>query len=607
MVIWAMLALLQVQAVLALEAERSPGAPSTQWPTYNNGYKGQRYSSLTQINSKNANALTEVCRVKVADGGSLHTGPVLVDGTMYVTTPLDTLAVDPTNCKARWKSTYQPEEAQVYPGNRGVAVMNGRVFRGTADARLLALDAATGTLIWKNIVGDPTLNEFLIGAPLAWNGLVYTGTSGSDFGIKGRILAYDALTGREVWHFTTIPTGNEVGAETWDLRQTAETGGGGTWSTFALDVISGELFVPVGNPTPSFAPEYRPGANLFTDSMVVLDALTGRLKWWYQLEENDGHDLDLAAAPLLYTNAEGRDVAAAAGKDGYVHVVDRSTHELLFKTAVTTIQNEGVRPSEKEITFCPGGAGGTEWNGPALDPASRTLFVGAVDSCTIIKSNSQKRFVKSEGVMLWGATATQATDVPPTGWVVALDADSGKVKWKYHADAPVIAGVTVTAGSVVLTGDAAGNFLALDSANGHVLYKKDTGGAIAGGVITYAIAARQYVAFTSGNVSRSIFGAVGTPSIVILALSASASRSESLAGGYDLQRGRELYAQNCSACHGPSGEGGSGKSLKSLQSRLTLDATLERLQNPKPPMPKLFPSPLSEQAMRDIVAYIRSL
>src|SRR5207248_144188 len=281
----------------------------------------------------------------------------------------------------------------------------------------------------------------------------------------------------------------------------------------------------------------------------------------------------------------------------------------LFKTPVTTIENEGVRPSEQEIKFCPGGAGGTEWNGPALDPTSRTLFVGAVDSCTLIKSTLQKRFVKSEGVMLWGATATQATDAPPTGWVSALDSDTGKVKWKYHAAAPIVAGVTPTAGGLVLTGDTAGNFLALDSASGRVLYQKDTRGAIAGGVIAYAVGGRQYIAFTSGNISRSIFGAVGTPTIVILALSESSVRAASneLPGGYDVARGRDLYEQNCSACHGPTGEGGTGKSLKSLHSRLTVDATIERLQNPQAPMPKLFPSPLGERAMRDIVAYIRSL
>ena len=421
--------ILATAATAALAALSGPSAQgvgnqaqptSEQWPTYNNGYKGQRFSPLTQITARNVGSLQEVCRLKVADGGSLHTGPVVVDRVMYLTTPLDTFAIDPTDCKVRWKSAYDPEQAQVYPGNRGVAVMNGRVFRGTADGRLLALDANTGQVIWKDVVGDPTLNEFVIGAPLAWNGLVITGTAGADFGIKGRILAYDALSGREVWRFVTIPTGTEVGADTWDARQSAETGGGGTWSSFALDVINGEVFAPVANPAPSFTPEYRPGANLFTNSVVVLDARTGALKWWYQLVANDGHDYDLSAAPMLYTNSEGRDVVAAAGKDGYLHVVDRVTHKRLFKTAVTTIENEGVRPSEKETKFCPGGAGGTEWNGPALDPTSRTLFVGAVDWCTLIKSTRQKRFIKSEGVMLWGATTSQVMDPPPSGWLAAL-------------------------------------------------------------------------------------------------------------------------------------------------------------------------------------------
>lgn len=584
-----------------------PASHADEWPTYNNGYKGQRFSPLTQISPANVGALKEMCRLKVADGGSFHSGPVVVDGTMYVTTPLDTFAIDPTNCKVRWKSSYAPEQDQVYPVNRGVAVMDGRVFRGTADGRLLALDAATGHVIWTDVVGDPTLNEFIDAAPLAWNGLVITGTSGSDFGIKGRIVAYDALSGREVWRFTTIPTGKEVGADTWDARQTAETGGGGTWSTFALDVITGELFVPVGSPAPSFAPEYRPGANLFSDSMVVLDAITGKLEWWYQLEGNDGHDLDLAAAPMLYSNSEGRDIAAAAGKDGYVHLVDRLTHQLIFKTAVTRIENEAVRPSTKETKFCPGGAGGTEWNGPALDLARRMLFVGAVDSCTMIKSTLQKRFVKSAGVMLWGATATQETDVPPTGWVTALDSDSGKIKWKYHAEAPVIGGVTATAGGLVFTGDTAGHFLAFESSSGRVVYQKPTGGAIAGGVITYEIAGRQYIAFTSGNVSRSIFGAVGVPMIVIMALDPSAVTASATAqSGYDIERGRQLYQEICSACHGPTGNGGTGKTLKHLKDRLSFDATLQSIENPKPPMPKLYPSPLGEQAVGEIAAFIRT-
>src|SRR6266478_4784119 len=498
---------------------------SADWPTYNNGYKGQRFSALAQITAENVGSLQEVCRLHVADGGSFQTGPVVVGRAMYLTTPLDTLSIDPASCAVHWKSTYEPEQRQVWPANRGAAVMNGRVYRGTPDGRLLALNAQTGAVIWKDVIGDPMLNEFVSAAPVAWNGLVITGTSGGDLGIRGRIIAYDALSGREVWRFNTIPTGREIGADTWRARSAAETGGGGTWSSFALDVIGAEVFVPVGNPAPSYVPDYRPGKNLFTNSMVVLDARTGALKWWYQLEGNDGHDYDLAAAPLLYTDHDGRDLVAVAGKDGHVHVVDRRTRQLLFKTAVTTIKNAGVMPSGGESEFCPGGLGGIDWNGPALDPTSRTLFVGAVDWCTKISSKRQSRFVKGEGIFLHGGTSVPVMNPAPSGWLSALDADAGKLKWKYHANAPVVAGVTPTAGGIVLTGDMAGNFLILESTTGRVLYKKDTGGALAGGVITYAVDGRQYIAFTSGNVSRSTYGlgATGAPTIIIMALDCGAA------------------------------------------------------------------------------------
>jgi alcohol dehydrogenase (cytochrome c) len=259
--------------------------------------------------------------------------------------------------------------------------------------------------------------------------------------------------------------------------------------------------------------------------VVVLDARTGALKWWYQLDPNDSHDLDLAAAPVLYANGAGRDVVAAAGKDGYVHVVDRLTHRLLFKTATTTIENEGVKPSARTTKFCPGGLGGTSFNGPALDPRQRMLFVASVDWCNWVTHRAQNRFIRTAAAHARPGdeytTIKMATDPSPSGWLVALDSDTGVVKWKYHATAPIVAGVTATAGGIVMTGDTAGNFLVLDSATGRVLYKMKTQGGLAGGVVTYAVGGRQYVAFTSGNISRSSLGApdtVGVPTLMVLAL-----------------------------------------------------------------------------------------
>ena len=170
---------------LPLAAVAANTEPDTNWPGYNNDYVAQRYSTLKQINVKNVGSLKEVCRIKVQEGGSFHTGPIVVDGTMYVTTAHDTVAIDPANCKELWRNTYASYHEDVWPVNRGVAYMNGKLFRGTPDGRLLALDAKTGKLLWKDVVGDPDRGEFLSGSPVAWNGVVYTGTAGSDWGCAG--------------------------------------------------------------------------------------------------------------------------------------------------------------------------------------------------------------------------------------------------------------------------------------------------------------------------------------------------------------------------------------------------------------------------------------
>ena len=395
-------------------------------------------------------------------------------------------------------------------------MLDGRVFRGTGDARLLALDAATGKLLWKDVIGATRLGESATAAPLAAGGTVYMGIGGSELGARGRVMAYDAQTGRELWRFDTVPDGSARRVpDTWKRPKSAKTGGGGVWGAMTLDVTTGELFVPVGNPWPDLDRAYRPGSNLFTDSMVVLDARTGALKWWYQVSPEDWQDLDLAAAPVLYRDAEVRDVLAFGGKDGHVRAIDRDTHQLMFSTPVTTFETARAGPTPEGVRICPGYAGGVEWNGPALDRLNNTLITGAVDACFIVKSGKTKY---SPNEASFGGTV--APDGPVTGWVTALDSETGDVRWRYHAEKPVIAGVTPTAGGVTFTGDLAGNFLVFNSKTGELIHKAATGGALAGGVVTYEAAGRQYVAFASGNVSRTAFGALGLPSVVILSLQA---------------------------------------------------------------------------------------
>lgn len=627
--------------------------PAAGWPMYNKDFLGQRFSSLHQINVGNVAQLREVCRIKLARGGSFHTGPIVVDGVMYVTTARLTIAINPRNCNLLWRSVYVPEEREVWATNRGAALVNGRLIRGTADGRLLSLDAKTGKLLWQTAAGDPKKGEFFSSAPIAWHGLVFTGIAGGDWGIRGRMMAFDLTTGREVWRFNTVPMPHEPGAETWERPETLDHGGGGTWGSYALDIEKEEVFVPVANPAPDFSPALRPGANLYTNSVVVLDARSGKLKWWYQVAPNDGHDYGIGAAPMLYQQADGKQVVAIAPKDGHVYVIDRSTHGLLFKTPVTTIENAGLPPTPEGRRFCPGVYGGSEWNGPAFDAPRRAIVVGSVDWCSIIRSEAPDSH-REKGSLFMGGSYKQLS--PAMGWVSSLDADNGRIRWQYKAEAPIVAGVTPTAGGVVFTGDMAGNFLALDADSGKLLYKFNTGGAIAGGVITYALEGRQYVASTSGNVSRATLGALGAPAIIVMALQGAENASPKMidAAGTDGEvpdlsskgswrarftamwttwmqglrsvmsgatatvtgtqkaealalRGKNLFAANCAGCHGADGSGLAGPSLRNLSTRLSDAKIADVIKHPKPPMPTLYPSLLSGQDVHDIAAYVHTL
>jgi len=372
----------------------------------------------------------------------------------------------------------------------------------------------------------------------------------------------------------------------------------------------------VGNPAPDYSPDWRPGANLYTDSVVVLDALTGKLKWYHQFKANDGLDYDFGAAPALYTSGAGAKLLAAGSKDGHLYGIDRATREVLFKTPVTTIENAGARPTPEGVKVCPGPLGGVEWNGPAIDPRSRTIFVGAVDFCFVIKSASGTPEYKPAG-LYFGTTQTPFGGADAArGWIHAVDGDTGNIVWKYQAEAPVVAGVTPTAGGVVFSGDLSGNLIALHAKTGAELYKLNTGGAVAGGVITYQTKGRQYVATTSGNVSRMTFQTTGEPKVVILttglakdtprivAVREDAPRSSAAAPG---ERGKAVFAQYCSACHGQAGEGGVGPALKGEAAKKNAEQVAAFIKNPKSPMPKLYPAPLSEQDVAEVAAFVDAL
>jgi alcohol dehydrogenase (cytochrome c) len=597
--------------LLAASAQAKDPA-DTDWPVYNHNFDGQRYSPLTEINAGNVTRLTPVCRLKIVDAGAFQSGPLVIKGMIYVTAATTTVALDATNCAEHWRSDYTPTGPVSVPVNRGAAFLDGRLFRGTVDGKLLALDAATGKVIWQQSVTDATKGESLTAAPIAWNGFVFIGTGGGDLGIKGRMMAFSAADGHEVWRFDTIPTGDQTGADSWETKDTALNGGGGTWSSYTLDPKTGELFIPVGNPAPALNPDFRPGKNLFTNSVVALEAKTGKLEWWYQVKSPDGVDHDVGAAPMLYRSGKGTEVVAVAGKDGYAYGIDRRTHKLLFKTAITTIKNEGRDPTPEGFDVCPGLSGGTKWNGPAFDPERNTVFVPATDWCNFLKVAKPEY---SPGKPYWGGSfAFDQTPGSQTGWINALDADTGAIRWRYHTATVTGAAVTPTAGGVVFTGDAKGHFLVLDSKTGALLMEKQMTGPLAGGIVTYTHGGRQYVALTTGNISRSAAAEmVGIPTLVIMALSdgrqavavaTQAAAPEEPLKPADPFHGRQIFEQSCISCHGADGTLIPDHSLKGIKNRMDAARLAEWIKEPKPPMPKLFPIPYGAQAVTDVAAYV---
>ena len=615
-------ALLTLALECALGAAPRAGAGanarvSQGWPGYNGDYESQRYSPLDQITPRNVAGLRSICETQVGEMGALQSGLLVVGRRLYLTTPRSTLALDAVSCEVLWRHVHAPPGYTFNPSNRGPAYADGRLFRGTADGSVIALNANTGEEIWKAGGGAPDRGEMFSAAPLVWKGRVYIGTTGGDWGGQGRVLALDARSGRELWHFDVIPHDGEPGADTWKLAPGAVRGGGSTWSTYTLDPRRGELFVATGNPAPALAPERRKGANLYTDSVLVLDAATGNLKWYSQPIPGDALDYDMAAAPMLYRDARGHDQIAVAGKDGSLYLIDRATHAITAQVPVTTIANHGVVPTVEGVRVCPGVFGGVEWNGPALDARHKVVFVGAVDMCMLYRWHGGDLNNPSAS---FGTIALPSPADSTYGWVTAIDGTSAKTLWRYRAAAPVVAGVTATAGGLVFTGDTHGAFLALDAATGRVLLETQAGGALAGGVVTYAVQGKQYVAYAAGGLVRGTFVKdVIEPKVVIAALAPQGTVvhrvvEPELQSDPPLDRpadparahGAVLYARLCTLCHGARGEGLTAPRLKGVAQRADQRPVGEILRDPKPGMARFYPGVLSDSDVDDLAAFVNS-
>ena len=368
------------EAAAASPAADAPSASATtgDWPSYNRTVTSDRYSQLSEINTKNVGQLKVLCTYDVGEYSAFESGLIMVENALIGTTVYRHLLAQPGDLRAELANA-RGLSAQHLPANRGAAYLDGMLFRGTQDGRVLAYDFKTGKRIWETTIADPKLGEIVSAAPIAWDGLVFVGNAGGDFkGGKGRMYALDAKTGKIVWEFFLVPKAegdivrgpqgkSPLDTATWKNATGIPISGGGTWTSYTLDPKTGRLYVPGGNPAPDFAIGAREGENLYTDSVVVLDAKTGDYRFHFKLVPKDWHDWDVSNPPILIQTRGGKQLMVATPKDGYLYAFDLANNSALYKVPVTRVENVAetflARPG---CSFLPGRGGGCGMERPVV-------------------------------------------------------------------------------------------------------------------------------------------------------------------------------------------------------------------------------------------------
>ncbi len=515
------------KAISVDQAQLSAAAIDSKNFLHSNGsYAQTRFYPAKQINSSNVAKLRPAFTFQTEVLESMETAPIVVDGVMYLTTSYNHVyAIDAATGKEMWHYKHKMGPVTTYccgPNNRGVAIAGDKVFMGTLDSKLVALDAKTGKLIWDTEIADPELGYSETMAPVAVNGRILIGTNGGEYGIRGFVKSFDAATGKLQWTFNTIPeTGHEgvwaandatgkdmhrdIAAEKAQFAKQGgdfyKTLGGGVWMAPAVDTESNTVFFVVGNPSPDLYGTERPGDNLYTDSMVAIDLNTGKYKWHYQYVAHDVWDLD-AVSPVILTEAKGKDgkmvkVAMHAGKTGYVYIHDRNTGELIrYSEGMVPQDGMWTLPTKDGAKMMLGANGGVEWSPMAFNPETRlTYAANLLQPMTYHVEPS-----KYPGGKLWlgGAFKTIPTE-KQTGRLSAVNVDTGKVAWKFDTNEPLIGGVLTTAGNLVFNGEANGYFRAFDAKNGKKLWEYQTGAGVNAPAVSYTVNGKQYVAVAAGG------------------------------------------------------------------------------------------------------------
>jgi alcohol dehydrogenase (cytochrome c) len=519
--------------------ESAAPADDGSWGSYNRTLTSERYSPLDAIDVRTVRDLKVLCTYDTRLRESFETGPLMVDGALIGTTAQDIFSLNPNNCRENWR-THEDYKVRTLGLNRGAAYFDGRLFRGTMDGRVLAYDFKTGARLWAAAIADPNNGEIVDAAPIAWQGRVYAGVATGFKGMKGRMYALSAATGAILWETYLVPKNDgdpnrgpagampQSAAATWKNAPDVPISGGGTWTSYTLDPATGRLYVPAANPSPDFVSRLREGDNLYTDSVVVLDANSGGYLDHFQIAPRDWHDWDVSNAPAVITTRGGRQLLSFAPKNGHLYGIDLATNGQLYRSAVTRVENiDAPLSTDRDTHFCPGAVGGGEWNGVAYDPQTNLIFTGETEWCTTVRLQSDSEVKAIANGSVWmGNIKTNPLDLAGkqdphsdwAGWLYATDADSGVWKWRIKTNYPIVSGITPTAGQLVLFGDMGGNFYAVDASNGRRLWSTTLAGAIGGGIITYNAAGSQKIAVAAGLTSILWPTQQATAQIVILGL-----------------------------------------------------------------------------------------
>ncbi|GAN81381.1 alcohol dehydrogenase PQQ-dependent, large subunit [Acidocella aminolytica 101 = DSM 11237] len=481
--------------------EASP-ASGKNWLASGQGYSNQRFSVLKQINTKSISQLTPVAIAQTGYTASFETTPIVVNGVMFITTPMVNskqalIAMNAVTGQTLWKYVYTDGLTQICcgPVNRGATVSNGNVYFLTVDNHLVDVDAKNGKEVWITKVADAQAGYSETMAPQVYDNQVIIGSAGGEWPIRGFIAAYDANTGKQNWRFNTTDSKKSWEGDSW------KTGGGTVWTTPSIDPKLGLVIFSTGNPNPDLDGSKRLGDNLYTDSIVALHLKDGSLAWYYQEVKHDVWDYDAVSNVVLFNTMDhGKVVPAAgeAGKTAFFYIVNRETGKLIRRSEPFDMQKNMFTPPSKEgVQVLPGANGGTDWAPPAYSPLTHYIYIMGMNQLMTFKTDNNAGDIP--GQIRLGSTFKNVDHGIQNGTFTAIDVNTGKIAWNDTVPQPTMGGALVTAGNVAFMGEGNGWFDAFNATTGKKIWHFYLGAGVNAPPVAYEVDGREYIAVASGG------------------------------------------------------------------------------------------------------------